>query len=110
MDFEFIETVFFTKRLVDVLTDEEYVLLQEALILKPEAGVIIPGTKGIRKLRWSLADRGKRGGVRILYYLVLSEHEIYMLYLFRKSEKADLERKQLQLLSDYVAAYLKNKG
>ncbi len=109
MDFEFIETAYFTKRLCGVLSDEAYAKLQEALILRPEAGAIIPGTKGIRKLRWSLADRGKRGGVRVLYYLVLSDHEIYMLYLFKKSERADLERDQLKALSEYIEKFLKKR-
>ncbi len=110
MDFEFVETAFFTKRLCEVLSDEDYAKLQESLILRPEAGAIIPGTKGIRKLRWALGDRGKRGGVRVLYYLVLSDHEIYMLYLFKKTERADLARHQLKVLSDYIENYLKKRG
>ncbi|HET8796087.1 MAG TPA: hypothetical protein VFO89_00260 [Thermoanaerobaculia bacterium] len=66
----FRETSLFTRRLLSRLTDSEYLELQTALILQPDLGELIPGTGGIRKLRWREAGRGKgkRGGVRVIYY------------------------------------------
>jgi hypothetical protein len=60
--YSFIETKLFSRLVADVLTDEEYSSLQNALIKDPEAGDLIPGSGGIRKLRWGVAGRGKRGG------------------------------------------------
>ncbi|MDP3176634.1 MAG: hypothetical protein Q8M76_01940, partial [Spirochaetaceae bacterium] len=65
---EFIETSVFTK-LIDALLDaEQYRALQDALTLRSEAGDLIPGTKGLRKIRWGAEGRGKRGGLRVIYY------------------------------------------
>jgi mRNA-degrading endonuclease RelE of RelBE toxin-antitoxin system len=63
-----IETPIFTKRVKEILSDEEYRLFQIKLINDPESGNIIKGSGGIRKIRWSGSGRGKRGGSRILYY------------------------------------------
>jgi hypothetical protein len=51
------------------LSDGEYLQLQEALLADPEAGAMIPGSGGVRKLRWGVAGRGKRGGIRVIYFL-----------------------------------------
>ncbi len=108
MEFEFIETDIFTKEIGRIVSDAEYGKLQAALIHKPDLGTLIPGGHGLRKLRWSLADKGKSGGIRVLYYLYLSEREIYMLYVFRKSDQSDLSRTQLSVLGHYVKKYLKH--
>ena len=63
-----IETPIFTKRVKSILKDEEYRLLQNELIFKPESGKIIPGSGGLRKIKWSGSGRGKRGGSRLIYY------------------------------------------
>lgn len=60
--FEFIETPFFTKAISRYLEDDEYAKLQNYLNEQPEAGVIVPGSGGVRKLRWGFRGRGKRGG------------------------------------------------
>jgi hypothetical protein len=62
--FSFIETRLFTKLVVDYLSDEEYAALQLALMRDSEAGPVIAGSGGVRKLRWAPAGRGKRGGYR----------------------------------------------
>jgi len=67
--FEFIETPFFTKALEHYLDDDEYARLQHHLNEHPEAGAVVPGSGGVRKLRWAVAGRGKRGGLRVIYYL-----------------------------------------
>ena len=66
--FSFIETKLFSRLALEYLSDAEYAKLQEALIANPEAGDLIPGSSGVRKLRWRAPGRGKRGGVRVVYY------------------------------------------
>jgi len=63
-----IETPIFTKRVKALLSDEEYRLLQNELVARPDAGKIIPESGGLRKIRWSGSGRGKRGGTRLIYY------------------------------------------
>ena len=99
---EFVETEIFARRIVDILTDHEYGALQAFLIKRPQAGDLIPGGRGLRKLRWSLGSKGKSGGVRIIYYLYLSDQRIYMIYPYKKSEQADLTPEQLRGLALYV--------
>ena len=64
----FIETRLFTKLVPQYLSDDEYAALQQALVADPTAGDLIRGSGGVRKLRWSVAGRGKRGGIRVIYY------------------------------------------
>jgi hypothetical protein len=97
-----IETAVFTKRLKNLLSDEEYRELQHALVFKPNLGAIIKGGGGIRKLRWVRAGRGKRSGIRILYYWVAEEEQIAMLMIFSKSERIDLSKEQLSILKKVV--------
>jgi hypothetical protein len=70
--------------------DDEYLELQAALAQDPEAGAIIPGSGGIRKLRWSLPGRGKRGGLRVIYYLRSRQGVIWMLTLYSKNVAEDI--------------------
>ena len=77
--FSFIETHLFPKLVADYLPDEAYAQLQEHLIRDPEAGPVIPGSGGVRKLRWAAPGRGKRGGYRVIYYVRRSHGVIWML-------------------------------
>ena len=70
---EFIETSIFTKLIYTYLSDDEYLGLQVFLLKYPEAGKIVPGSGGVRKLRWAMAGRGKRGGVRVIYSKLLTD-------------------------------------
>lgn len=63
-----IETSIFTRQVLKLLTDEEYLELQILLINRPAAGQVIIGGGGLRKIRWRQKTRGKRGGVRVIYY------------------------------------------
>ena len=98
---EFIETSVFGKRVQKLLSDDDYAELQQALIKNPEAGRLIREGHGLRKVRWasSLNNRGKRGGIRVIYCDV-SSHRIYMLYIYAKNERENLDRKQLKMLCD----------
>lgn len=103
----FIETPVFTDLVEKHISHDSYVELQRALILRPNAGEIIPGSGGIRKLRWGLASRGKRGGLRILYYWRVDEDTFYMLFLYKKNEQEDLTQAQIKALRRLVEEYLR---
>jgi hypothetical protein len=81
----FVETALFTRLIAEYLSDDEYAALQQALVASPEAGDVIPGSGGVRKLRWSVAGRGKRGGIRVIYYLRLQQGQIWMLTVYAKN-------------------------
>ncbi len=83
---EFIETSIFTKLIYTYLSDDEYLGLQVFLLKYPEVGKVVPGSGGVRKLRWAMAGRGKRGGVRVIYYFKKREGEVWMLTIYGKSE------------------------
>lgn len=83
--FAFIETKVFTRLVGEYLSDDEYLQLQTALGRNPEAGAVIPESGGIRKLRWGLPGRGKRGGLRVIYYLRSQNGVIWMLTLYPKN-------------------------
>lgn len=83
----FIETSLFTRLIAKYLTEDEYVGLQSFLLQRPDAGAIIPGTGGVRKLRWRIPGKGKSGGIRIIYYWYVGEDEIWLLTVYGKSER-----------------------
>lgn len=83
--FSFIETKLFTRLVQEYLTDEEYWELQKLLIARPNAGDIVPGTGGVRKLRWRAPGRGKRGGYRVIYYAQVERGVIWMLTMYPKN-------------------------
>jgi hypothetical protein len=82
--FTFVETRLFTRLIGEHLSDEEYLELQLALARNPEAGLIVPGSGGVRKLRWARRGRGKRGGLRVIYYVRTRAGVIWMLTVYAK--------------------------
>ncbi len=102
----FIETPVFTREIEKLLSAEEYRLLQLALLFRPEQGSVIPGTGGLRKLRWKQRGRGKRGGLRVVYYWQKDEMAIYMLLIYRKSQQEDLTSDQIKLLKRLIRVEL----
>lgn len=98
----FVETPVFTAAVTSLLSDEEYRQLELALLIRPEQGVLIRGTGGLRKLRWGARGRGKRGGVRVIYYWYPADQFFYMLLIYAKSEQDDLTPAQLRILRRLV--------
>ena len=102
--YTFVETPLFTRFITEYLCDEEYVELQAALAENPEAGAIIRGSGGVRKLRWAQKGRGKRGSLRVIYYLRTRHGEIWMLTAYPKnvadSIPAAILRKILKEMED----------
>ncbi len=88
--FQFVEAPAFSRYREDYLDDEGFGELQRCLAGNPEEGDLIPGAGGVRKLRWKDPRRkkGKRGGLRVIYYCFLSDEEIWLLTLYDKDEAA----------------------
>jgi len=101
---QFVETALFSAQLQASLSDDEYASLQRFLAENPEAGPVIQGAGGIRKLRWAdrRSGRGKRGGHRVIYFYRASHEQILMLALYSKSEQADLTPAQKRKLAEIV--------
>jgi hypothetical protein len=95
----FVETPVFTTSLRRHLDDEQYRALQVSLALRPEQGALIPGGGGLRKLRWRAEGRGKRGGLRIIYYWAVADQVCIMIYVYAKNEQGDLTRAQVRELA-----------
>lgn len=101
----FIETTVFTKEIRRLLPDDEYRMLQTALMFRPDAGDVIRGGGGLRKVRWNLPGRGKRGALRVIYYWDPPE-TIYMLLPYKKTDQDDLTPEQLKFLRAMVKEWL----
>ena len=99
---EFIETPTFTRLIATLLDDDKYRELQNVLVEDPERGDLIKAGGGIRKLRFAAQGRGKSGGVRVIYYWIKEDHQIYMLLVYRKSRKGTLTDKETAVLRELV--------
>jgi mRNA-degrading endonuclease RelE of RelBE toxin-antitoxin system len=101
----FIETSIFTKEIQRLLPDDKYRMLQTVLMLRPDAGNLIRGSGGLRKIRWSLPGKGKRGALRVIYYWSPPD-TIFMLFPYKKTEQEDLTTDQLKLICKMVKELL----
>jgi hypothetical protein len=101
---EFLEAPAFTRYVSGYLTEDEYRRLQNRLAAAPEHGDVIPGTGGFRKLRWTDTRRGKgrRGGLRVIYYYFPGEQQIWLITLYDKDEASDLTPKERQALKSAI--------
>ena len=97
-----IETPVFTRQVQDLLADDDYRLLQVALINRPDLGAVIRGSGGLRKVRWNLPGKGKRGGVRIIYYWAVAQDQLLMLFMYPKNVRDDLTPAQVKILKQIV--------
>ena len=99
---EFIETSLFTRLVYDYLSEDEYLGLQVYLLRRPECGSVIPGSGGVRKLRWSAKGKGKRGGVRVIYFWKVNDDEIWLLTIYGKSERETIPGHILKQIAEEI--------
>jgi len=100
------ESPIFSRYRESYLKDDEYLRLQLALISRPMSGDVMPGSGGLRKLRWRGSGRGKRGGIRVIYYFLAADNRIYLLTVYAKADCADLTREQIRALRKLVEVEL----
>lgn len=100
----FVETKLFTSLVGAYLSDEEYAALQLSIAANPEAGEVVRGSGGVRKLRWSGSGRGKRGGIRVIYYLRTARGEVWMLTLYAKNEAQSIPAHLLKRIKEEIDA------
>lgn len=98
-----VETPIFTQQVVGLLSDDEYRRLQVVLANRPTAGALIKASGGLRKMRWAVEGRGKRGGVRVIYYWTAKQQRLLLLLIYSKRERDDLRPEQLRALRKAVA-------
>ncbi len=103
----FIETSVFTRQIKSLIPDDSYLEMQQFLARLPTAGDLIRGSNGCRKLRWHVPGRGKRGGIRLIYYWVRNDDQILMLTAYSKTVTDDLITAQIKALGQLVADELK---
>jgi mRNA-degrading endonuclease RelE of RelBE toxin-antitoxin system len=90
------------RELDEVLTEKEWTELIDTLALDPEVGVEIPGTGGLRKFRWKYGGKGKRGGLRVIYFFYDLNMPLYILAVYRKNETLRLSKKEERVLMRLV--------
>ena len=95
----FIESSLFSRLIENYLDDDQYGELQRYLIKHPTVGDIVPKSGGVRKLRWKIAGRGKRGGIRVIYYLK-GKTTIYLLTVYSKGEVSNISAKVLRQIKE----------
>ena len=88
----------FTRIITEMMSDEDYAAVQRYLAANPEAGDVIPGLGGLRKLRVALPGRGKRGGARFIYLLLLKQSAVFLFYAYEKGDIADMTQEQKRRL------------
>lgn len=96
----FIETPVFTADVQALLSDEEYRCFQLFLACVPEVGDVIQGTGGLRKVRWASGGKGKRSGVRVIYYYLTAQQQLRLILIYRKGLKDDLSEDEKKVLRD----------
>lgn len=99
---EFIEASAFTKYVYEYLSDDEYSGLQSFLLEFPEAGRVVPGSGGIRKIRWAMSGKGKSGGVRVIYYFKRQDDEIWLLTIYSKNEVENIPAHVLRQIAKEI--------
>ncbi len=101
-DMLFIEAPKFTELVKEHLSDDEYAALQWMLLEQPDAGPIVPGSGGVRKVRWGLRGRGKRSGIRVIYYWKNADDEIWLLTIYAKNETENIPAHLLKQIAQEI--------
>ena len=99
---EFIEATAFTRHVYDYLSDDEYLGLQNFLLQYPESGKLVPGSGGVRKIRWAMSGKGKSGGVRVMYYFKRQDDEIWLLTIYSKNEVENIPAHVLRQIAKEI--------
>jgi hypothetical protein len=100
--FTVIETPTFVRLASDCWNDEDRTDFINFIAGDPEAGDVVPGSGGVRKLRWGSAGRGKRGGVRVIYFNRLANGEIWLLLVYRKSVQENIPAHVLRQIKEEI--------
>lgn len=103
----FRETKAFTRDVLSLLSEENYQALQNYLQENYLLGDVIPGGKGLRKIRWRIAGKGKSGGVRVIYYYASEKGYIYLMAIYGKNQQANLDKNQLKRLTEQADEWLR---
>ena len=95
-----------------LLTELEIAAMEASIAADPEAHPVVSGTGGLRKARWGRQGKGKRGGVRVVYYYWFSDNEVYMLFMYAKNEQADMDAAGRKAAKKFVEdlKHAKEKG
>ena len=104
MILHFIESPVYSQQIADLLSPEDHRQLQLYLLQFPDQGDLIKGSGGLRKLRWAGSGRGKRGGIRVIYYL-WHRDTAFMLTAYPKNEQTDLTPAQTRALKQLIEEY-----
>lgn len=99
---EIIETTPFARRRDELFDADQFQAFEQYLVLNPAAGSVIPGGAGLRKVRWSGSGRGKRGGVRVIYYFRSVTDRLFLIFAYRKNECEDLTKAQIKSLAAII--------
>jgi hypothetical protein len=102
MYMEFIEASAFTRHVYEYLTEDEFLGLQSYLFVYPESGKVVPGSGGVRKLRWAITGSGKSGGVRVIYYFKKQDDEIWLLTIYSKHETDNIPAHILRKIAEEI--------
>ena len=92
----------FARRRDELFDEDQFCAFEQHLALNPEAGSVIPGGHGLRKIRWLGSGRGKRGGVRVIYYFRSETNRLFLLFAYRKNECEDLTKAQVKRLAAII--------
>lgn len=97
------ETQAFARSAEKIWDEAERFELIDHLAHNPEAGDVIPGTGGVRKLRWGRTGGGKRGGARVLYFYYRAEAPLYLLLAYAKAQASDMTNDEKKIVAAFAA-------
>ena len=97
-----VETRPYQRAISEIWDEQTQIGFKNHIGLHPTQGDVIPGTGGVRKIRWQGAGHGKRGGVRVIYYFYDENHPIYLLYAYPKNIKIDLSEAEKKAFKEII--------